>query len=605
MSLALLALTALGQEAETPPPAAAEPAAEPAPAAPAPVEPPPDELDELRDRLEEADRTLAEQQAALEDLRQQVAEQQVESAKKPPISVAWEGHYRVRGMAFDHLWASQTTKGDHDLATYTLQRLWLRPRFELLDGAGKLFVEVRALEDVVFGDNAGLASTPLFAVDPSTTDVEGDEIPTIGLGRVWMEARLPIGVVRAGRQPSIWGMGLLVGGGDAFDQPFGDSYYPSTNDRILFATRPLAILSAVLGKEDREIPFYVAIAADKIVEDPLFAYYGYTCDPGVASTADDFDPRCDSDGDGVTDLEHSYVAEEPTSRTLDWWADSRDDVSQMVYVLTYQGKDIDYLGGTGDLGGGFWIVNRRQRESDSNVLIVDAALRALVHHVLLEGELISITGETRGIALPDATAPDPLFKQAGISGYAARAAYVHDRFKLQVETGFASGDEDVLDADFSGRPLHPDHNVGLLLYEEVLAAVTAVKRTESARGLWSNGGVYSSRFVFPTAHVYPAEGLEVLGGFVMAWPDAPDGAILRCRSTDKVGCATPAVLQATSDTLGWEVDLGVKARWAEDHLLWSLEGGYAKLTDRIPFESVGLDPGGEVMTLQSRLAWIF
>ena len=84
------------------------------------------------------------------------------------------------------------------------------------------------------------------------------------------------------------------------------------------------------------------------------------------------------------------------------------------------------------------------------------------------------------------------------------------------------------DAKFTGRPLHPDHNVGLLLYEEVLARVTRQIWTESADGLWSNGGVYNSRYIFPTATLTPLDNWEIIGGFLMAWPDKADGGVIAC-----------------------------------------------------------------------------
>lgn len=283
-----------------------------------------------------------------------------------------------------------------------------------------------------------------------------------------------------------------------------------------------------------------------------------------------------------------------------------------MYVLTYQGNDVRYLGDVGDLSGGFWVVNRRQRETDSNVLIVDATGRAHVRDLLLEGELVSIQGDTRALALPNYDAKgDPLQKHAGILGYAARGGWKSERLEAIVETGFASGDDDVVDSEFTGRGLHPDHNVGLLMYEQVLAQVTAAVRTTSARGLWSNGGVYSSRYLYPTVTGKVTDEVSLVGGFVTAWPDHPDGAVLRCRSSDKTGCASPDSLQATSDSLGWELDAAVKVDWGRAtpddpaHLRWSLETGYAKVTDRIPVESAGLHPDGKFFTLQSRLAWVF
>jgi hypothetical protein len=598
-------------------------AEDPAPTAPtAPETPPPpaDPIDPaqdaamqaLRAELEAQQQRLAAQEEALAAAQARLdalAAPPPPAPPKPFVALDFEGHFRVRGESYAPLF--ERAKNDPTFQAYTHQRLWLRPRFSFGENA-KLWVELRALEDVVFGDNAQLASTPLFAGDPSVTDFEGGELPSVTLGRVWGEVKLPIGVFRAGRIPSQWGMGLLVAPGEGFDQPFGEAYNPTTNDRLLFATRPLAIASKILGKKDTDIPLFFAFALDRLVEDPLYQYYGHECTAGVLQSDPRYDRRCDPNGDGLTDLDHSFVADDPTARGANWWADPADDVLQTVYVLTYQGKDVRYLGDVGDLAGGFWVVNRRQRETDSNVLIVDGTARAHVHDVLVEGEFVSITGGTRALPLPDYERPnDPLRKDAAITGYAAKAGYSAERLEAVVETGFASGDEDVADGQFTGRTLHPDHNVGLLIYEQVLAQVTAAVRTPAARGLWSNGGVYSSRYVFPTVTVRPKPGVALVGGFVTAWPNRPDGAVLRCRDSDPTGCDSPESLQATSDSLGWEVDAALKldgVRRAPDepaHLRWSLETAYAQVTDRIPVEAAGLNPEGRFFTVQSRIAWVF
>ena len=92
----------------------------------------------------------------------------------------------------------------------------------------------------------------------------------------------------------------------------------------------------------------------------------------------------------------------------------------------------------------------------------------------------------------------------------------------------------------------------------------------------------------------------------MVWPDRPDGSRILCAAGDKVDgekldCA---LYEATADTLGWEVDAAIKGRFHE-HVLFSLEAGYAQVTDRIPLENVGLSADGAFFTLQSRLAYEF
>ncbi len=604
--LVLLPMARAEEPAPTAAPAEAAPSVEPAPLPVAPPEPEPTPVPDPRVDLLE--RQLAEQQLALQDLQNQVATQ----AAKPPSDLKFhlEGHIRERLYSFSHLYASQTdAKGDATAARFIQHRVIARPVLEYKD-LSKAVIEVRALDGVVWGDNAGNSSTPLFADTPSTTGIDGRELASIRLERAWVEARLPIGLLRFGRQPSDWGMGLLVNPGDRFDDDFGEDKFGSTNDRLLFATRPVAIAQKILDHEDTSFPLIVAVAVDRLVEDPLPQYYGYTCAAGVLQGDPAYDPRCDFDGDGVTDLDHGYDADRiEDQRGADWWADQADDVGQTLFVLRYGGDDLPWLdGGKGDLAAGTYLVHRAQEETDSGVWVIDLYAKLDAWHFRFEAEGVMISGDTAAIALPGSinTDPnaDPLQKTSGIKGYVARLGYGGERARIQLENGYASGDENVADADFTGRPLSPDHNAGLLIYEEILARITSALWTDSARGLWSNGGVYNSMYVLPTVRVFPVEDLVVLAGFMTAYPDAPDGAIIRCSPDDKVGCASAPTQQATAATIGWEVDGAVKYTY-NDHLLLSVEAGYAKTTDRLPLEAAGLDPAGKFFTLQSRVAWQF
>ena len=143
--------------------------------------------------------------------------------------------------------------------------------------------------------------------------------------------------------------------------------------------------------------------------------------------------------------------------------------------------------------------------------------------------------------------------------------------------------------------------MGLIIYEEVLSRVSAAKWSDGARGLWSNGGVYNSKYIFPNVHYYPLENWELEAAWLSVWPDRPDGAIIQCRDGDKVDCATN---NATKSAIGWEVDAGLKHKWHE-HAMFSLEAGYAHVTDRVPLQSSGLNPNGKFFTLQTRLAYAF
>lgn len=579
------------------PPAPPEPPAQVVVAPPAP--PTPDlDVDALTARLAALEKQVGEQQQA-------IAQQRLAMIPKKDLEFDLEGYYRVRSYTFNHLFAAQTDDdGNYRDARYMTQRLRLQPKVTYKQLA-KFFFQIDALDDVVWGDNQSLASTSLFAGDPSANGIDGQPEPTMQLSRAWADITIPVGTIRAGRMSSQWGMGLLANGGDGFDDTFGENHYGATFDRVMFATRPIAVFRALTGKDDNNIPLYTAIAVDRLVEDPLYQFHGYECEPGVRQDDAGYDARCDANGDGLTDRQHGYVDDErvSTDRNPDWFVDQNDDVMEMVYVLVYRGEDKRYLGGVGDLTAGGYAINRVQRETESNVWILDAYINAKNRGVHFEFEGLTIQGNTRAIALPGAVDSsgdgDPLFKKADIWSYVGRLGYEQSTWAATVEHGYASGDDNVADGHFTGRPIHPDHNVGLLLYEEVLARVTAETWGQAAAGLWSSGGVYNSRYVFPNVHYYPLDNYEIEAAFLKVWPDKPDGAVILCGADDD-GCSGAA----TAKSLGWEIDAAFKLKWHE-HALFALEAGYAHATDRLPIQAAGLDPSGNYFTVQSRLAYQF
>ncbi|MCZ7686423.1 MAG: hypothetical protein M5U28_49770 [Sandaracinaceae bacterium] len=128
-------------------------------------------------------------------------------------------------------------------AAYGFMRLRLDPAVlfgsDRANPVAALRMQIDALDNVVFGDNARLAGTPLFAADPSRTSlIDGDLDSWFYLRRLWLEFLTPIGQVRIGRQPSQGGVGILFNDGNGFRNDFGDALDGTTFDRILFATRP-------------------------------------------------------------------------------------------------------------------------------------------------------------------------------------------------------------------------------------------------------------------------------------------------------------------------------------------------------------------------------
>jgi hypothetical protein len=539
-----------------------------------------------------------------------------------------EGYYRTRGYVFQDLFSSPVD-GPGEVgrpggaSSYMQQRLRLQPVVSF-EKRAKFTMMVDVLDDVVWGDNASQATTALFAGNPSLTGGTGQETSTFQIKRAWMEFDIPVGKLRIGRQPSDWGLGLLGNDGNGFDDLFGENHSGSTYDRVLFATRPLAIAQKALGQADSGFPLFFAVAVDRLVEDPLRDYYGYKCDldPGGLGAGDwvggynqgvddEYDPRCDLrngetkgvGSDGETEQEHGYIEDrDATSRGSDWWADNQDDVYQMIYALIYKGKDIKLFGQTSDLNLGVYTVNRAQQETDSNIWIVDAYGHLMFNGLLLEGEVLNISGQTNAITLPSGQGENTLHKEVDAWGYVVRAGYEQPSYSVIMETGYASGDDNVTDDKFTGRALHSDYNVGLLLYEEVLSRVSAAAWQGDARSLASEGGVYNSRYIYPQLKFRPTENLELIAAYLLAWPDKIDGNVIQCaEGDDEKICST---FDAKDATLGWEIDIGVQHTFHE-HIKVALEAAWAKTSDRVPLEAAGLNPEGKFFTLQARAAFEF
>ena len=554
--------------------------------------------------------------------------QSANAAEEQDLTFDLEGYYRTRGYVFKDLFEAPVSgpgagrPGGN--GTYMQQRLRLQPTVAF-EKKAKFIMMADVLDDVVWGDNDSKAATALFAGDPSVTGIDGQETDVFQIKRAWMEFDVPIGKIKIGRQPSNWGLGLLANGGDGFDDLFGENHGGSTYDRFIFATKPLAIFQKIAGKKDSGTPLYMIVGVDRLVEDSRDQYYGYKCPENPAGGGwvdgvhDEYDERCDlqtytgdAGRDGITDVTHDYTEErESQYRQSDWWADSSDDVMEMIYALIYKADGIELAGQTSALTLGVYSVNRKQVESKSDIWILDAYAHLRWNGLLVEGEVLNIRGKSSAIALPGAFDPtgemdDPLAKEVDIWGYVARAGYDQAEYAAIMETGYAGGDSDVGDSDFTGRPLHPDYNVGLLLYEEILSRVTAASWTDTASSLWSKGGVYNSKYIYPHVKVRPKENLEIRAAYLRAWPDKPDGTNILCADGDEVDgkkleCAT---YDAKDKHIGWEANFGVHHTFHE-HMKVALETAWAKTSDRIPLDRAGLNPEGEFFTLQARAAFEF
>ncbi len=90
------------------------------------------------------------------------------------------GYYRARYTLLE--------PGSSKIAFGPLSHLQQRLRIEPWatygnreDPIARLVVQADLLDDVIWGDNAGVAPLPLFAADPSATGIDGAERPSFGV----------------------------------------------------------------------------------------------------------------------------------------------------------------------------------------------------------------------------------------------------------------------------------------------------------------------------------------------------------------------------------------------------------------------------------------
>ena len=238
--------------------------------------------------------------------------------------------------------------------------------------------------------------------------------------------------------------------------------------------------------------------------------------------------------------------------------------------------------------------------SRSNLILFDPYLDVRVGRALrVRAEFYTIQGQvdSREISLSDSVDGYSTY------GWALRAATLPWRWLgFKLEAGQAAGDKDYRDATFRYRPMHPDHNVGLVLYEEFLRQRTAASlagafsgalvagRTPAVTALQSGGGVVDSYYFIPTVVLQPFDFAVLRMAVLTAWSHKQDGILFQ---------------KGRGRHIGTEVDMGLDLTWGmgdDDlrHLFFRLEGGYLFFGPQVRPD---YDASG-AFTVQARLAFV-
>ncbi len=556
-------------------------------------------------------------------------------ADTPKLTWDSSGYFRTRAVALTNLAPVDASTfvlpgGEpYDIpeinrTSYMMSRLRITPRLSWEDMA-TLHFQIDALDDVIWGDNNGLSAAPLFAIDGTDQHFLSDRRDALKLHKAWVEFKIPVGVMRVGRMPSHWGMGLLAnGGGNAFldpdptrpkhipqresldtyfDDDFGDNHFGSVTDRVLFITKPLSIYKTLTGKADTTSKLVMGYAYDKISEAPLL---------GGESEGSRFRPLgqqgfISRPGDDVSEHVGFVVWNDPYAQFGGPLARDTDELRIGTYFVwrhadrsSTQPSDLNSSENCGEFDGELVPCV----DTGSDIFISDFWGRLRYGPFYAETEVLAIFGETfGGVPFPSTNRK----KNAEISGGVARLGYMatndrgEDLFDVILEAGHASGDDSLPDQDFKQRALHPDYNVGLILFEETLRELSArtygppflsAENPNGAEGFFSNGGVINSNYLHPKFRYHiPSKKLTLVTSVLMAWADT-------------LAIEGPAMIyddQTNSSYLGTEVDVAVKARFSGG-MQFSLEAGYLKFGEAL---KSALPNADNSISVQSRVAFVW
>lgn len=373
----------------------------------------------------------------------------------------------------------------------------------------RLVTSIDALDGVLWGDNGTLGTDPepntgsnVNAKNPNVSrpciqQLRGDALdrnaygyglcsaPPLTIRRLYADVMLPFGMLRVGRQAVSFGTGVQSADGDGRPNRFGVSHSGNSVDRILFATKPL---EGFKPKGQRNLSdsegFFLGVGYDRWVQDR------------IGLQADDVQQ---------TDVGFRWLA----PRAGFW---------RNVVVA------------------GYW-AHRWDGQYGTNVDSFGLRAYGTVGPFTAGFDAATNLGSTREIAeaFKVVTNDDPVPQSVRQLG--ARAVLRYDRplFSIYLEGDYASGDGDPQ----ARTPLTqflfaPDTNVGLLLFEHVLAfqtARSAAAAVESLRRLGgtsypvdaiaTNGSFTNALAIFPQVDVRPVPDLLLRGGVLVAWAPAP------------------------------------------------------------------------------------
>lgn len=271
----------------------------------------------------------------------------------------------------------------------------------------------------------------------------------------------------------------------------------------------------------------------------------------------------------------------------------KDDVSEIILALLYSEK-----WGIAGIYGGY----RPQISTSTEAYFGDIYLKLNLYNITLEAESVYVHGHSRALQTSQ-NQGKYIIDQACA---ASRIGYSGKFLKPSIEIGFASGDNNPLNRHVTQFTFHSDYNVGLILYEQVLADLTEAMYQKfytlgeypppGAEKMSTEGGVSNSFYVFPAITVNITEALSAVAGLLYArsiFPFVDVVELIKTNYEKNLMGGEP------SKELGWEVDGGIEWNLKKSFSA-GLQGGYFSPGSAFRGLDGSIHP---VYTVQGRFTW--
>jgi hypothetical protein len=379
---------------------------------------------------------------------------------------------------------------------------------------------------------------PTTSGDPVIQEIldEGDPPQRYGMyiadpRELYVQWTTKYGQLRAGQMAFNWGQGLVANDGNNMDRfgdmKFGDDGIGSIQERILFATKPLARTGGP-GKD-----LLVAIAADLVYRDPL-------ADLTQGDTA----------GQVI-----GVVRFEPSSRPGNWIG------AYAAYRRQRSASDGDTIAGDNELEVGVMdFAGQGHRQ-----LRGDIALLGAFEIAAIVGRATFAKGEFPRHRVAQAA--------AALRGYIGNPR----KWLIGADGGFATGDADPDDDELNDFEAAPGYTAGLLLFQYQRgwqSARTEIRAEDpelvgvppnGTQYLPTRGTVTNTVFVQPKVRWGFRDHFEIWGGPLLAASAVP---LVDAYQTRLSGGSAHNSLggDASRRYLGTEVDLGLRGRYGFKNL---------------------------------------